>query len=144
MNRIVLIVFVLSFTNPWNTFGQSDVDTIKKLNLKWVNSYVTKDKATLDAIFADDFVLINPKGIKTTKQDNLTRLSGQETLSVNVDSVDVRLVSKDVGVLTAYITFVMNSEGKKMTGRNCYQDVYVKRKSRWYAVSAHVTLLSLE
>jgi hypothetical protein len=29
-----------------------------------------------------------------------------------------------------------------MTGRNCYQDIYVKRKGKWMAVMAHVTLLS--
>lgn len=144
MNRNLLVVFVLFLANPWDTFGQGDADTIKKLNLDWVNSYVSKDKETLDRIFADDFVLINPKGIKTTKRDNLANLFRQETRSVNVDSVDVRLVSEDVGILTAYTTFVMYIDGKEMTGKNCYQDVYVKRHGRWYAVSAHVTLLSFE
>jgi ketosteroid isomerase-like protein len=89
MNRLPLVVFILSFANPWDTFGQSDVDTIKKMNLDWANSYVTKDEATLGKIFADDFVLINPKGIKTTKKDNLTSLFRQETRSVRVDSVEI-------------------------------------------------------
>jgi|GEM_PF-5641466 len=28
-----------------------------------------------------------------------------------------------------------------MKGRNCYQDVYVKRKGRWMAIAAHVVSL---
>jgi hypothetical protein len=31
-----------------------------------------------------------------------------------------------------------------MTGQNCYQDVYVKRKGNCLAVAAHVTLLSMK
>jgi hypothetical protein len=35
-------------------------------------------------------------------------------------------------------------DGKDITGKNCYQDVYIKRKGRWVAIAAHVTLLGME
>jgi uncharacterized protein (TIGR02246 family) len=127
------------------TFSQKkDAEILTKLNTEWINSYPTKDKITLQRIFADDFVLINHKGIKMTKKDIIDNLDKQQTLSANVDSIDVKLLTDEVGVVTAYTTFILKTDDKMMTGKNCYQDVYVKRKGKWMAVTAHVTLLSVE
>jgi uncharacterized protein (TIGR02246 family) len=123
----------------------SDVDEIKKLNQDWLNSFPTRDSATLDKILADDFVLIGGNGSRRTKKDNLRNLvsPGIEFKSVKIDSVDVRLLTPDVAVLTAWTSFIFKTDGKEMNGSNCYQDVYMKREDRWWAVSAHVTLLGM-
>jgi len=131
-------------------FGQAalsqnkDIEIIKNLNKDWINSYPTKDTTTLSRIFADDFVLISPNGVKMTKKNIINNLHKQETVSSKIDSVDVKLLTENVGVVTAYITFVLRSDGKEMTGQNCYQDIYVRRKNKWMAVNAHVTLLSFK
>lgn len=138
------ITCVLMMAICHGVFSQNkDIETITNLNRDWLNSYPTKDKGTLNRIFADDFVLISPKGTKMTKRDIIDNLDKQETLSINIDSVEVELLTDNVGVVTAYTTFVLKADNKEMTGKNCYQDVYVKRKGTWYAVKAHVTLLSL-
>jgi uncharacterized protein (TIGR02246 family) len=125
-----------------NALSQNkDVEEIKKLNYDWINSYVTQDSVTFSKIFADDFILISPGGKKFTKKDILTNLKNQKMASTHIDSVDVRLLTNDVGILTAYATFGANADGKNVTGRTCYQDIYIKRKGRWFAVSAHVTSL---
>jgi hypothetical protein len=59
-------------------------------------------------------------------------------------NVDIRLLTTDVGIVTAYLRFVSMTSGKKVKGKNAYQDVYVKRNGRWYAVAAHVTFLGAE
>jgi uncharacterized protein (TIGR02246 family) len=126
-------------------FCQSkDIEVIKKLNKDWINSYPTKDTVMLSRIFANDFALINHRGTKMTRKDILDNLHKQEITSAHIDSVEVKLLTKDVGVVTAYTTFVFNADGKKMTGKNCYQDIYVKRKEKWVAVNAHVTLLDIQ
>jgi uncharacterized protein (TIGR02246 family) len=126
-------------------FCQSkDIELLKKLNRDWINSYPTKDSATLSKIFAEDFVLINHKGAKMTKDDIISGLNKQETISASIDSVDVKLLADNVGVVTAYTTFVLKSDGQEMTGKNCYQDIYIKRKGKWMAIMAHVTLLSFK
>jgi hypothetical protein len=93
---------------------------------------------------ADDFIMIAPNGQRQTKQDNLMNLllPNVETISVNIDSVNTRLLTADVSVLNAWITYVFKVDGKEMTGHNCYQDIYMKRKGRWVAVAAHVSLLN--
>ncbi|THU37973.1 nuclear transport factor 2 family protein [Niastella caeni] len=140
MTRPLLLVLLLA--NLQSAIGQQkDIDDLKTLNQNWLNSYPKKDTATLANIFADDFLLISPNGTKMTKNDILRNLNKQETVSIRADSVDVKLISSNVGLITAYTTFVLKVDGKEVTGRNCYQDVYVKRKRRWFAVAAHVTLL---
>jgi hypothetical protein len=121
-----------------------DIQELTKLNQDWLHTYITKDSATFDKIFADDFILISPIGTKISKTGMINNLPNQETVSINIDSVDVRLLTENAGIITAYINFVLKVDGKDVSGRNCYQDVYVKRKNKWQAVSAHVTLLNMK
>ena len=96
----------------------------------------------LAAILAEDFILISPNGSKWTKQAMINNLEKQELISINIDSVNTRLLTENTAILTAYTSFVMKIDGKNVDAKNCYQDVYLKRKNRWQAVSAHVTLLN--
>ena len=126
-------------------FSQNkDAEQLKMLNQEWLSSLQKKDTATLASIFADDFVSISPNGAKMTKRDAVKNILYQDIVTINIDSSEVRLLTNDVGLVTCYLTFVLKIDGKDVTGKNCYQDVYIKRKNRWYAVSAHVTLLNLK
>ncbi len=139
---LFLFLLIIAYKN---TFGQQkDIDLLTKLNQDWLNSYLTKDTVTLSKIFADDFILINPKGTKMTKSDILSNVVKQETISVKIDSNEVRMVTNEVAIITAYTTFVLKADGKEITGKNCYQDVYIKRRGKWSAISAHVTLLGMK
>jgi uncharacterized protein (TIGR02246 family) len=142
--RVTIIWIILTLFSQICFSQSKDIEILKNLNRDWINSYPTKDSATLNRIFADDFVLINHRGMKMTKKDILASLDKQETLSAKIDSVDVKLLTDNVGVVTAYTTFVLKADGKEMTGQNCYQDIYLKRKGKWVAVAAHVTLLSFK
>lgn len=138
-----LLVFILLMIIFINAFAQNkDIEELTRLNQDWLNSYIKKDTATLNKIFADDFILISPKGARMTRSDIINNLNRQETVSINIDSINVRLVTADVGLITAYTTFVLKTDNKEMTGKNCYQDVYIKRNGSWFAVAAHVTLLN--
>jgi uncharacterized protein (TIGR02246 family) len=143
LRAITSLIAVALFNHSSLSQGR-DIETIKNLNRDWINSYPAKDSATLNRIFAEDFVLINHKGTRMTKKDIIGNLHKQETISAKIDSVHVKLVVENVGVVTAYTTFVLKINGEQVTGQNCYQDVYVKRKGRWVAVTAHVTLLGLK
>ncbi len=119
----------------------SDIELLKSLNASWIGSYPTKDRATLDRILAADFILINPKGVKVTKQGLLSNLQNLGIATATVDSVEVRLLGKTVGTVTGYVTFTIKSDDKEEVRRTCYLDIYEKRKGRWVAVNAHVTSL---
>jgi len=142
---IKLLLSILLTTILQNAFLQNkDIEELTRLNQDWLNSYHKKDTATLSKIFADDFILISPKGAKMTRRDIIDNLDKQETVSINIDSIAVQLITDNVGLITAYTTFVLKIDGKEMAGQNCYQDVYVKREDKWFAVAAHVTLLNIK
>jgi uncharacterized protein (TIGR02246 family) len=142
--RLKLILFLLFPFYFSSLFAQTgDVETIKKLNQEWLHSIAHRDSAMLANILADDFVMISPNGAKLSKKDNLSMVASAqiEYQSINVDSIDVRQLNNDVAIVSCWLTFKFKSDGKDMIGKNCYQDIYLKRDGRWVAVSAHVTLL---
>jgi len=141
--KIKIFLFFLIISQC--AFSQNkDIQELTKLNADWLNSYPTKDTAILNKILADDFILIAPNGTKMTKTDVINNFTKQEPISVDVDSIDVRLLTPDIGLISAYTTFMIQTGSKELTGKNSYQDVYMKRKGRWYAVAAHVTLLNMK
>ena len=144
--KTVLVFSALIIFFSFASVAQSrDAETIKQLNQDWLNALPKRDSLTLSKILADDFIMIGANGSTQTKKDNLTNLMSPsiETKSVEIDSVKARLLTTDVGMVTAWTSFVLSINGKEMTGKNCYQDVYMKRKNKWVAVSAHVTLLEM-
>lgn len=134
--------FLMFFS--FRSVGQSqDAETLKKLNRDFLNSIVNKDTATLSSILADEFILINPGGAKRNKADNLSSVftSNQKVVSVDIDSVEVRLLSGEVGLVTAWTKNVVRTDKETSKFKICYQDVYVKRKNKWVVVAAHVSFL---
>jgi ketosteroid isomerase-like protein len=124
----------------------SDVKMLQKLNQDWLNAIVKKDSSTLGKILGDDFIMVNPGGKKLTRKDNLALISAQGIIfsSIVIDSVSVRIFGGDTGIVSCWTTFAYKADGKEMTGKNCYQDIYIRRKNKWQAVSAHVALLSMK
>jgi len=118
--------------------AQADIGELKKLNESWIGSYPKRDTATLGRILANDLVMINPSGTKLTKADVLRNTATSSIKSARVDSVEVRLLG-NVALVIAKASFVYTSEGKEITGRTSYMDIYEKRKGKWTAVAAHVT-----
>jgi len=141
----LFVLFIASFCCLSGFAQKKDVETLKKLNADWIASYVTRDTATMSRIFADDLVLTNPGGQAFHKKDMLKSAASpaRAYLSAKVDTVSVRLFG-NVGIIDATMTATLKGGKKTDTLRTCYMDVYEKRNGRWYAVAAHVTLLSLK
>ena len=145
MKSAVFYLFLLLVFSFYTTHAQNaDIEVIKKLNLDWLNAYPTKDSLTLSRVLADDFILITPQGTSENKKDNLLNLLSPkiEFISVVIDSANVRLLTPEIGILTAWTSFTFKFAGKETKAKNCYQDVYMKRKNKWFAVQAHVSSLS--
>jgi ketosteroid isomerase-like protein len=142
MKALLYLTALLIFFSIRSSGQNPDIETLKKLNRDFLNSIVNRDTATLCKILADDFILINPGGIKRNKADNLsgTMISNQK-ISVDIDSVEVRMLSGEVGLVTAWTNNKISADNKETKFKICYQDVYMKRRNKWVAVAAHVSLL---
>lgn len=143
MKKILMLVAAVFYCG-YCIAQNKDADAIKKLNAEWIASYVTLDTATLSRIYADDIILINPSGKAMHKKEllnNVIKPGHDEYVSTHVDTASVRLFG-NIAIINAEVTGVVKAEGKTVTGRVGYMDVYEKRKGRWYAIAAHVTSLS--
>jgi uncharacterized protein (TIGR02246 family) len=142
MPRAALLIFAL-LTASLAHAQSDDVAAIKALNEAWIHGYATKDTAALSHIWADDFVLVNPVGMRVYKQDLLHNMASPTAhfLSSRVDTAEVRVVGK-LGYIMARAAFVSaDSTGKETKGKSDYLDVYEKRKGHWVAIAAHVIYL---
>ena len=144
LNSKWLLMAALVFVS-FSVSGQNaDSLTLKKLNGDFLDAIVHRDTAALSHVLADDFELINPDGKKRSKVDNLIGIlnPNQQVISVDIDSMTIKILSADVGLVTVWTTNSVRADGKSTSFKICYQDVYMKRKSKWWAVAAHVTLLA--
>jgi ketosteroid isomerase-like protein len=142
MKAFLYLTALLIFCTVRSSGQNPDIETLKKLNREFLNSIVNRDTATLGKILADDFILINPGGMKRNKADNLSSaMISNQKISVDIDSVEVRMLSGDVGLVTAWTNNKIEADNKETRFKICYQDVYMKRRNKWAAVAAHVSLL---
>ena len=142
MKSLLLFAFIIACPSLLLYAQNEDVTTITQLNRLWLDAIVQTDSATLDRILADDFVLINPGGIRRTKADNTSfHNNGQQVTRVDIDCQNVRMLTDEVGVITVWTTNYITQGTEKVILKICYMDIYQKRKGQWKAVAGHVTLL---
>ena len=142
MKRILLFVFLIADLSLSSNAQNADATTIQKLNRQWLDAIIQEDSSSLAHVLADDFVLINPGGIRRTKADNISmHVPGQRVTSIVIDSQDTRFLTDEVGVMTVWTTNYITQGTEKMVLKICYMDIYQKRNNQWKAVAGHVTLL---
>ncbi|MCF2499210.1 nuclear transport factor 2 family protein [Dyadobacter chenhuakuii] len=146
MKKSLNIILCLSLLSATPVFAQGDDSAlIKQLNTQWLQSYPKRDTAAVSKILADDFIMISQTGKKLSKNDVIKDLltPDRQIINVAIDSMDLQIVN-NVGLLTAYTSFVLRDKEKILKGKNVYSDVYIKRKGTWVAINGHETLLELK
>jgi len=142
LKRILFFAFALAGPSLLVYAQNPDLSIIRQLNQQWLDAIVKEDSAALGRILADDFVLINPGGMRRTKADNTSlHVNGQQVIRVDIDSQNVRMLTDDVGVITVWTTNYITQGTENLILKICYMDIYQKRKGQWKAVAGHVTLL---
>lgn len=118
------------------TTTRSDLDTLRDLNVDYVNSVQNSDIARFEEILADDFQCSNPDGSQVDRAAFLHQTARPVTISnIQPHDVDIRLMG-DFAIIHARTSYTL-PDGSPGAGR--YTDVWARRDGRWLAVSAHVT-----
>jgi ketosteroid isomerase-like protein len=115
-----------------------DLDTLRDLNLAYLDSVRTGDVERFRQILSDDFLCSLPDGTLLDTRQFLEHTAKPRTLArLEADDVRIRVLG-DVAIIhaaTRYTTLTGQD------GRGRYTDVWQKRGGTWLAVSAHVTRL---
>lgn len=106
---------------------------LKKLEREWFAAVVKKDLATLNRIFADDFIAIKSDGGFVTKAEMVEMFSsGKIQLDeIRSDEFKLRLYGT-TAVVTGRSTYI---RAGKPLGASSHTEVWVKRAGIWKAVS---------
>ncbi len=101
---------------------------------------VKKDTATLDKIFADDYVNVGPDGMSMTKAEGMAGVKSGSLAaqSIELGPMKVRVFGNSA-VVTGSDTEKSSYEGKDTSGKYAWTDVWVMRNGQWQAVASQAT-----
>jgi ketosteroid isomerase-like protein len=151
MKRIILYIAVtgalLSFA-----FGQAQQEStdskseqeVKQMIEKYRAAFLRHDIATLEKIWADDYVFVNAFGEVLTKAQRLANLrSGATTLeSINEEEKPTVRVYQNSAVATNRVTLKGQYSGQPVSGQYRSTLVWVKGPNGWQLVANQLTPLA--
>ncbi len=103
----------------------------------------TADPVWFEENLADDYVLVTPTGAIKSKREVIRELStpGMRMEPFDPTEVQVRMYG-DTAVVTGRMRQRFVLGGIRYANDVRYTDVYVKRKTRWMLVSAHISTVA--
>ncbi len=145
----IIITFIISILNLSNAHANSDKRTYEDdlsylTHLKkhvWPKIYKTSDVAGLDDLTHEDFVIVDPKGVTTTKSEELAFLKNYTWPHNEFEYViqRIKIFEND----TAIVAGRGRASGKGEKGNYCFTyvstNVLVKVSGKWKAIQSHVS-----
>jgi ketosteroid isomerase-like protein len=102
------------------------------LDARYQKAVEKNDTKTMGAILADDFILVEGNGKRSTKADLVNEAkSGQSHYDRQEDSERTIAVSRDTAVITAKLYAKGIEDGVKVEYSLWFSDVYVRTPSGW-------------
>jgi uncharacterized protein (TIGR02246 family) len=129
MNRRWLFLIV-----PAMLMAAGPEDAVKQAERDWATAVVKKDAAVLNRVLADDLAYTHSDGRLDTKQSYIESIrSGKQSYqAAEHQSIDVRLISKDVALLRARLSMTTASGDKPAAPANfSVLRVYQLKNGRW-------------
>ncbi len=104
---------------------------LKKLEREWFDAVAKNDAATLNRIFAPEFIAINTDG-GTIDRTSMTKMLSQIKLDeIRTDEFKLRQYGT-MAIVNGLSTYIR--DGKEL-GTSSHQEVWVRRAGRWQVVS---------
>ena len=126
-------------TNAWQTID-SAMTAIEAVNERIEGAVVSKDLASLDALYADDFMFTHGTGLVQTKRQWLDALRSDETrfLSRQLDSTSIEL-HPEIAIVTGRLLVCRQSEAGEVRYGLQYVRVYSMKTGSWQLISHYTT-----
>ena len=143
--NMALLPFVFgqspSAQQPANSRSEQEV---RQMIEKYRTAILQRDVATLEKIWADDYVFVNAAGDVLTKTERLANIkSGATTLdSINEEENVTLRVYQNSAVATSRLTLKGQYSGQPISGQYRSTLVWVKGPTGWQLVSNQLTALA--
>jgi ketosteroid isomerase-like protein len=133
-------IVLLGFTRPKRP-AADDATTVAALDTKYQAAVKANDPGGMDAILADDFVLVTGSGKVFTKSDLLSAARAKSTTYEHQEDTNqkVRLWG-NTAVVTALLWEKGIDAGKAFDKRLWFSDTYVRTATGWRYVFGQASL----
>jgi hypothetical protein len=113
-------------------------ELLSRIERDWADALVKGDVAFTEGLLEDDYVGTMSDGRRITKAQNLDNLrSGAfKSESMVVDGIKVRVLG-DTAVVTLDQSEKSQFEGKDISGRSMWTDIFMRRDGKWQIVANH-------
>src|SRR5438552_19046173 len=147
--HLVITMALMSFAFGQSTTQQESKNSktekeVRQMIGKYRTALLQRDIATLEKIWADDYVFVNASGDVLTKAQRLANAkSGATTLDSirEEENITVR-VYENSAVATSRVTIKGQYSGQPTSGQYRSTHVWVKGTTGWQLVSNQLTALS--
>ena len=145
MRRTLSAAALLALMMP--TMGRADdadaEKAITQLSRQAVDAFLKGDTRSLDAVLADDFLLINPFGEVADKAEQLRILKDGTLHFDQLETFDQKVrVYGDAAVLTDRRRAKATDRSRAASFSVRTTEVYAKRGGKWQCVSMQVTRIA--
>ena len=133
MNRRLLLMCI-----PALLLAAGPEDSVRQAETEWAAAVVKKDFSVLDRVLADDLTYTHSDGRLDSKKNFIEALrSGKQTYSAaEHQSMDVRLINKDVAVVRGRVRMTAAVAGQAATPANFSMlRVYQLKNGQWQMVA---------
>jgi ketosteroid isomerase-like protein len=133
MTRRLLLMFV-----PIFLVAAGPEDTVKAADSAWATAVVKKDYAALERVLSDDLAYTHSNGKLDSKKDYIESLrSGKQAYTAaEHQSIDVRLINKDIALVRATLRMTATSTGTPAPPANfSVLRVYQLKGGHWQMVA---------
>ena len=114
---------------------------IRQLDNERIQAQIHADAATLDRIYADDFIGVGPSGTVRTKPQVISDFTSGHLKfqSITTDDVQVRVYG-NTAVETGRSTMTGQDKSKAVPRDTRFTRVWVKQRGRWRLVANHYSI----
>jgi ketosteroid isomerase-like protein len=115
-------------------------DEVLAVAREWMDAYRHNDAAALDRILANDYMLTDSRGNRTTKADDLAAARAGSVHYDVYEPSDLRVrLYGDTAILTGKNRLRGTTDGKPFELEITFTDTLSRIDGRWRAVAAHVS-----
>lgn len=122
---------------------ENDVLELNQIQQRLIKAWVNHERETINQLLADDWAVTDPAGHHLTKAEVLAEFDsgGRKLESGTIDDVAVRLYG-DAAVVTGRTIATGSYQGKSVSVKLRFTDVFVKQNGNWRAVASQATLIT--
>jgi ketosteroid isomerase-like protein len=140
-----LFALSLSLLVAFAADRRADASTLAEftaLYAQWDAALVKADLPTLEKLYAEDAITVDPEGVVTGKTEFLRMVRTGEYKASDTSTIElsVQMFGK-TAVATCVWKATETLNGKATTGTYRYTDTWLKRSGRWQVVASHGTTI---